>query len=233
MKKWMVNVLAGAALAAAAGSAAAQQCVNFGDVQDDGPNGFCPTVEWIKNRGITTGCAGGANYCPNDAVSRLAMAAFMQRLGRALTPEVLFAQGAIDTSTPIPNELPDPAIVTCNTTVAAAANYPRKAVLTAMFSGLANASPATFRAFLLMNPDGNGYQSLTPGVSAAARATLPASGWGTVALTELVALNPGETYQFAIGVRRDNLLPAGGTLERFRCQLTVTIMNRNGTTSPL
>jgi hypothetical protein len=232
MKTWMARIMVGAALAAGAGSASAQQCVNFGDVADDGPNGFCPTVEWIKNRGITTGCAGGANYCPNDAVSRLAMAAFMQRLGKALTPEVLGVQGAFDTPTAIPDDQ-DPAIIMCVSTVAAAANYPRKAVATAMFSALADASPASFRAFLLVSANGGGYQSFTPMASAAARATLPAGGWGTVSVTELMSLDPGQTYRFAIGVRRENLTNAAGTFDRGRCQMTVTITNRNGTTSPL
>ena len=41
-----------------------------------------------KNRAITTGCTSTTLYCPTDNVSRLAMAAFMNRLGDALTPEV-------------------------------------------------------------------------------------------------------------------------------------------------
>ena len=231
MKQWMAKVIVGAALAVGAGSAMAQQCVNFGDVADDGPNGFCPTVEWIKNRGITTGCAGGANYCPNDAVSRLAMAAFMQRLGRALTPEVLGVQGAFDTPTLIPADQ-DPAIVMCASSTVAAANYPRKAVATAMFSGLADAGGAAFRTFLLVSVDGGGYQSFVPMASAAARETLPAGGWGTVTVTELMSMDAGSTYRFALGVRRENFTNAAGTLDRGRCQMTVTIMNRNGTTSP-
>ena len=51
---------------------------------------FCANVVWIKNRNITLGCAPGL-YCPNDNVSRLTMAAFLNRLGDAvLPPKVLW-----------------------------------------------------------------------------------------------------------------------------------------------
>ena len=60
---------------------------------------FCQNVEWIKNRKVTLGCTSTTLYCPNDRVSRLQMAAFMNRLGTALTPLVLraeIASGALD-----------------------------------------------------------------------------------------------------------------------------------------
>jgi hypothetical protein len=93
-----------AALALIALPALAGPCAGFTDVDDTSP--FCANVAWIKNRGITNGCAAGL-YCPNDAVSRLSLAAFMNRLGDAvLPPNVLWVaptggtfqsiQGAID-----------------------------------------------------------------------------------------------------------------------------------------
>ena len=72
--------------------ALALPCAGFTDVDDTSP--FCPNVEWLRNRGITLGCAANL-YCPTDAVSRLAMAVFMNRLGTALTP----AQYAVDVAT--------------------------------------------------------------------------------------------------------------------------------------
>ena len=67
----------------AAAPALAAPCAGFNDVDSADP--FCPSVQWIKARGITLGCSGSA-YCPNDGVSRLQMAAFMMRLGEALVP---------------------------------------------------------------------------------------------------------------------------------------------------
>jgi hypothetical protein len=95
-------------LAALAGSPAAfaAPCSGFTDVDATSP--FCPSVEWLKNRNVTVGCTASA-YCPDAAVSRLGMAAFMNRLGTALTPVALRydgAPGAIDL---------DAGIVACQT----------------------------------------------------------------------------------------------------------------------
>lgn len=64
-------------------TAAAAPCAGFNDVDDT--SSFCPNVTWLKNRAITFGCAANL-YCPNDPVTRLQMAAFMNRLGDALFP---------------------------------------------------------------------------------------------------------------------------------------------------
>ncbi len=58
-------------------------CAGFIDVDDS--NAFCPNVEWLKNRKVTLGCTSTTAYCPNDPVIRLSMAAFLHRLGNALT----------------------------------------------------------------------------------------------------------------------------------------------------
>ena len=89
--------LVAAAIAAAASTAAnAAPCAGFADIDSTDP--FCPNVEWIRNREVTLGCAAGA-YCPHASVSRLQMAAFMNRLGTALTPQERrtdAAPGALD-----------------------------------------------------------------------------------------------------------------------------------------
>ncbi len=63
--------------------AAAAPCAGFTDV--DSTNPFCVNVGWMKSRAITLGCTSTLS-CPNDAVSRLAMAAFLNRLGDVLLP---------------------------------------------------------------------------------------------------------------------------------------------------
>ena len=72
-------------------TAQAAPCAGFNDVDDTSV--FCANVAWMKNRGVTQGCAAGL-YCPNDPVSRLAMAAFISRLDRVLTPTVVDANVA-------------------------------------------------------------------------------------------------------------------------------------------
>lgn len=230
MTRWQAKAVVAAMAALGAGTAAAQQCANFGDVL--ATSGFCQSVEWVKNRAITLGCGNGTNYCPNDPVLRLTMAAFLQRLGTALTPELLGAQNASDDATPIPGEAPEFALVSCQTNISAASNYPRKAALVASFSGLADASTAAFRVFLLVSVDGGGYQSVIPGTSAAMRATLAPNAWGTVTMNEVLSLDAGKTYRFALGLRRENLTNVGGTLARFRCQLSASLYNRQGTATP-
>jgi hypothetical protein len=61
----------------------AQACVGFTDVASS--NAFCKNVEWLKNRGITTGCTSPTLYCATEDVTRLSMAVFVQRLGNAMT----------------------------------------------------------------------------------------------------------------------------------------------------
>src|SRR5688572_11173804 len=75
-----------AGLAFSGGAEAA--CAGFDDVLQDQ---FCTNVTWIKNRQITLGCT-TTTYCPDQPVSRLAMAAFMNRLGNVLTPAVVHAE---------------------------------------------------------------------------------------------------------------------------------------------
>lgn len=57
----------------------AAPCAGFDDV--DSANAFCPNVEWMKNRGITNGCS-ATQYCPDNPVTRLQMAAFLARFDK-------------------------------------------------------------------------------------------------------------------------------------------------------
>ncbi len=69
------------------GSAAwAANCAGFTDVATS--NQFCAAVTYIKDHGITLGCT-GTTFCPDDYVTRLQMAAFLQRAGQADPSNVL------------------------------------------------------------------------------------------------------------------------------------------------
>ncbi len=68
-----------AALASAPAFSAA--CAGFTDV-DSANTTYCSAVTYLKDKGITLGCGDGSNYCPNDYVTRLQMALFLQRAGK-------------------------------------------------------------------------------------------------------------------------------------------------------
>ena len=80
-----------------AGGADAQSCAGFDDVNTF--NAFCQDIVWLKNRKITLGCT-ATEYCPDTGVSRLSMAAFMNRLGNIVTPTVLSAEDSGGTLDP-------------------------------------------------------------------------------------------------------------------------------------
>ena len=84
MIKWLAVPAVALALSLASTAAQAAPCAGFTDVDDTSP--FCGNVTWLKNRGITLGCTSTTLFCPGDFVSRLQMAAFMNRLGDSLFP---------------------------------------------------------------------------------------------------------------------------------------------------
>lgn len=69
-------------------AAMAAPCVGFVDV-DDGNVAYCTAVTFVRNKGITLGCTDSTHYCPNDYVSRLQMALFLQRMGKGGPNNVL------------------------------------------------------------------------------------------------------------------------------------------------
>jgi hypothetical protein len=121
----VIGVIGFASTMLISGAAAAAACAGFTDV--DSASGFCPSVQWLRNRGITVGCT-PTLYCPADAVTRLEMAAFMNRLGNALEPVFVHAtekgaSAAVNTGD----------TVVCKTSPYAVTNYPRVATASTMF----------------------------------------------------------------------------------------------------
>lgn len=211
--------LAVALACALPGVAAAAPCAGFADVEDSDP--FCPSVEWMKNRNVTTGCGGG-NYCPSAAVSRLAMAAFMKRLGDALTPVQLaadLAPGTVDLDTNV---------VACQTADYAVTGFPRTAYADATFSATAGAD-VSFAADLVVSTNGGG--AWTPLNANPNRGSVPANQWGSLSDIGAVALNVGDTVRFGARLTRGGV--AGGTdLADSRCQIRVLVYSRTGSASP-
>jgi hypothetical protein len=219
-----------AAFLVCAAPAMAQNCVGFTDVLQS--DAFCPNVEWLKNRGITLGCnpPTNNNYCPTANVSRLAMAAFLNRVGTALTPVEL---GTVANDSMVPLNLNAPGQVRCQTGVYTVLNYPRRAV----FNNKANLFEATARVDVLAEAvystdsgvtwtavvDSQTFQTLNSGGS-------PPDDVSTYQLGYL-DLNVGQAYIFGVRVLRAPGTAGTGNA-RVYCVNRVQIQNRNGASSP-
>ncbi|HVF64609.1 MAG TPA: hypothetical protein VNE58_11505 [Casimicrobiaceae bacterium] len=212
----------------------AQACTGVSPFTDVAPSDFfCQSTEWLKNRQVTLGC-GGTSYCPGDVVTRGTMAAFMKRLGTALTPEILYRQ-AVSGAITLPGEPPDPAQLRCVTIDSEVVAYPRQVLVSGALAGLADLNDVSWRAFVLVSTDAGATWATLNGVNTVPlRAGSGPGGWSTASVIEKADLAPNLAYRFSIGVRRDNV--DAGTIGNFidsRCHLAATIYNRNGTSSPL
>lgn len=235
------NVLraATALLALAAGPAMAQNCVGFVDVPAN--SAFCPSVEWLKNRGITTGCAVANSYCPNDAVSRLAMAAFLTRTGEKLTPTVLTPVPSVDSGSQLVLTTPQVVCPTGEYTIPATAvgtnyPYPRRAKFFGrlnLYNPSANGDFITEMVYTVNDagaPPSNSwlavqntaaYQTLYAGMTPAHDVSTYPQGY--------LDLDVGKTYKFGMRVMRYTGTTAN--VAAF-CVNLVEIGNRTSGTTP-
>jgi hypothetical protein len=191
------------------------QCDGFADVAGNSP--FCASVSWMKNRAVTLGC-GGANYCPDNNVSRLSMAAFMKRLGDALSGIAILrvqTSGLLDFAT---------APVVCQTDPIAAATAPRRAVLDAIFAGFAGADSLA-RAQLVVSEDGG--TTWTDTQLYTSRATFRAGQWRNVRVAGHRDVEAGKAVRFGLQMS----LPGGpGGVTDSTCRLRVRLENSAGFT---
>lgn len=220
--------LAAAALGAAALAsqpALAAPCAGFNDV--DTASAFCPSVEWIRNRQITLGCSGTTLYCPNDPVTRLTMAAFLRRLGDALTP-VDVTPAAVG---PTPGTFPAGNPVLCATGDFTAANFPRRAFVNAAATLSAPTQGIDVRARLVYSTNGGGNWSNV------SNSDQSATLYAGLAPADSVTLQPfgsldlavGQTVRFGVQLSQNG---GGGTLTA-ACTTAVQVWNRNAASSPL
>jgi hypothetical protein len=209
-----------------AGPALGQNCAGFTDVLQ--ANGFCPNIEWLKNREITTGCTSATLFCPNGTVTRSAMAAFMNRLGKALTPEDL---QTVAYTSPGPLDLSTPPIQ-CQTSDYQVLGYPRRAtfnskvnvwdptsdvelVIDVMYS-LGQGLPGTW----ISVSNSQVYQTLRAGGTVPDDVTMYPIGF--------LDLDVGQQVRF--GIRIDRVSGTGNP--NVYCANRVTLTNRNGENPP-
>jgi hypothetical protein len=213
-----VAVVFAASMSAAAW---AQSCAGFSDVASAEP--MCGNVQWIRNRAITLGCTTTSLFCPTDFVTRLQMAAFMNRLGTALTPQQLVVEGALTT----PQLDLDTAPVACSTTPQfAVAGYPRRALVDLSLS--AQAATSLDVAAIPVVSFNNGTTWI-PLATSAGRASVTAGQWGHVSGVAVRDLNVGESVRFGMQLSR---AAGSGDLTGGACQLRVQIVSRDGTSPP-
>ncbi len=96
----MLVIMSFAALAATPrADAQSPPCAGFDDIFGGISSPFCNDVAWLKSRQVTLGCTSATMYCPNVTVTRLQMAAFMNRVGNVFTPQASSIEdsgGALD-----------------------------------------------------------------------------------------------------------------------------------------
>ena len=198
----------------------AAPCAGFADVSDS--DSFCPNVDWLKNRKITLGCGNGTNYCPGDFVTRLQMAAFMNRLGVVFTPLVLSTQESV----------PNPANgqVACVTADVSITDYRRfvSAISTATFSGMTSSTGFVAARNVFSQDGGQNWQSFDATDSQLDYAYAPSHAGGTITVTALGNERAIFASPFRFGVQLVTTDPVTQTW----CQLRATITNRNGTNVP-
>ena len=215
MRKSMLRVLAAVAalLPTLFAPLHAAPCAGFGDVDSTSP--FCANVQWLKNRAITLGCT-ASTYCPDEAVSRLAMAAFMNRLGTALTPHELRVENeAADLD-------PDTTPIVCQTGDFLADGFARVAYVDSRFSSTANAD-VELAAQLVMSADaGASWIDIGPFGS---RTSVAAGGRSLLADMGFANLDAGAQARF--GVRITRVGAGGDDLAANRCHVRVRVFNRN------
>jgi hypothetical protein len=236
MRKQAIKfVLAGVVAAGSqlgAMSAQAAPCGGLVDVESTLQTGdFCESVEWIKNRGVTLGCAVGL-YCPFDNVTRLQMAAFMKRLGDAVTPKVLTHEASPG---PINLDVLERVCVTPNIDPAPVPPatipgkpYPRRAVIQTTFSGQAAGALQYVTEIQFSTDNGASWDFVWPNFANFAGTS--AAHWVSSSHSGAVDLLPDLDYKFAITVNRQ-----GGGANDFlasRCFVTVEVFSRTGTASP-
>jgi hypothetical protein len=148
------------------------------------------------------------------------MAAFMNRLGTALTPTTLttdLSPGALDI---------DLQPVVCATADFAVAGYPRRALLDA---GVSGTGPTALDVGVVVVMSTNGGGTWTE-LSADSRGAVLANQWGNVSAIAREDLDVGETVRFGVRVKRVGAVT--GDLSDSRCYVRAVVHSRDGTSTP-
>ena len=178
------------------------QCAGFSDVSPFN-NPFCTNVQWMKNRAITLGCGNGTTYCPTDPVSRLQMAAFMNRVGNVLTPRVLSVEASGGALNIIQQNF------LCQTAVVPGVTYSREVHADASLSFDADAAGDLALALF---------------------SSLDGMTWGPGAMNDqvvVVTIEPGGRQHASVTLKRKDAPTLGGSSDAVQFALRVTRGGQN------
>lgn len=193
---------------------AGQHCAGFDDV--DAADPFCASVEWLRNREVTLGCR-TFDYCPGVPVSRLAMAAFMDRLGGVLAPETLLVGSVPDWLYAGP--------LHCQLTVPAA-THPRRAIVDVVVSATSDTlTEAVFETAYRAQVPPYADAAAGPAVRVAMSSAAPAA----VRLHGAVDIDVEQTV--LVGFRFEGQA-AMSSLSAARCVVRAAIFNRDVAHAP-
>ena len=195
-------------------------CGGFADI--DSASAFCLNVEWVANRAITLGCGAGS-YCPADVTSRLAMAAFMNRLGDSLQPAVAVVESAATNLDPTAES------VVCQGADIPVTGYPRRAVVDAVVSARAGTASAVTVTPVASFDQGVTWAPLA--VNPQAITLLPGAPVNARAIGSR-DLDVGQTVRFGVQVAR-GALPGGASPADVRCRVRTAVGSRESWYSPL
>lgn len=214
---FLVSALAFAAMSMTS-SALAAPCSGFTDVQNT--DAQCPSVDWLRNRAITLGCTSTTLYCPSDPVIRLAMAAFMNRLGNALTPVFYYDEksgAALDISTQS---------TICAAQTIPTAVYSRSVHAGGVMSALTSGA-AMPRLDVVVSTDGGATWSSTTAVAPTANET---NGYLNLTVwSSNIVLLPATSYRVGLRVQSASGL---GNFASWTCQVQAMVVSRTGTSAP-
>lgn len=202
------------ALAAVAPRLAAQDCAGFTDLP--AADAFCPNVTWLKNRAITLGCT-ATTYCPIEAVSRLSMAAFMNRLGDIVSPGVYSTEASGASLATNSGQQ-----VVCITAPVPGRTYDRmvnaNGALSYNVTGLVDMGVRVVRSV-----NGGPFTGIGIGAAPYAEAGVRNHQHVTVPAVAMAA-NPAESQRFGLAVSNGGQVP-GQSVAAWACHLTVVVMN--------
>jgi hypothetical protein len=199
-------------------------CAGFIDVDDT--DAFCPNVEWLKNRRVTLGCTSTTAYCPGDPVTRLSMAAFLHRLGNAMTALQLTSTGSnVGTI-----DLDATFVVLACANASFLIEAPRFAHGEAQLIAGGIGGPADIAVQMVESTDNGATWNAASPIHVASR-TDNASASISVMLTPR-DLTVGTDVRYTLRASRAAGSLTMGDLQQLQCQVNITLENRNPTSSP-
>jgi hypothetical protein len=202
-------------------------CGGFTDVDSTAFNAeTCQSVEWAKNRGITTGCTSTTLFCPNNVVFRSQMALFLNRLAKQVEPQILYTQETALPGTNFTGVRPSCIVGPVAT------SFPRAATVTGWVLLHPSSAGHVVGTGAIYSTDGGAtWNGVGGGDYFTAANTSPSEFRQLPVSSASQAMEVGQSVLFALGIGLflGTSGPSGGNTD---CAITVRVDNRNPSTPP-